>query len=165
MKTLIEQLRASFALDQGGRPGPLHEMEPARQFEESLRAMDHELRKARAHPVVPPDLHASVMRAVQTSRREAEPAVTVFWLWRLAATALVLAIGVGVFWLENRPAIHVAEGVPTTETPPSFAVAFDRGHELTQAAPRAVLKPLAGEMELLDRDFQNAMSFLAANMP
>ena len=80
-------------------------------------------------------------------------------------TALVLAVGAGVFWSVNPPARNVGAGLPTAETSPSLAAAFDRGHELTQAAPEAVLGPLAGEMELLNRDFQKAMSFLAANMP
>lgn len=164
MKTFFEKLKASFALDRGGNATPPGETKEVRQFEASLRAMDHDLRASRAPGVVPTDLHAAVMRAVQQSRRETEPGVPVFWWWRLAATALVLAVGLGGVWFGPRPATPVADGLPE-EMPPSFAVAFDRGHELTQAAPKAVLAPLAGEMDLLNRDIQNAVNFLAANVP
>lgn len=165
MKTLIEKLRASFAWDRGDKLRKPCETPAAQQFEESLRALDHELRESRVNAIVPSGLHASVMRAVQTAGRETEPAAKLVGWRPLAATALVLAVGIGGFWSVNRPTSEVAHGLPAVETPPSFAVAFDRGHELTQAAPRAVLEPLSGEMELLNRDFQNAVKFLAANMP
>lgn len=165
MNTLFEKLRASFALDRGGKPRNSCETDAARRFEESVCALDHELRESRTNADVPNGLHASIMRAVQKSSVETEPAANEFWLRRLATIALVLTIGVGVFWSVNRPSINGVDGLLSAEAPPSFAVAFDRGHELTQAAPKAVLGPLSGEMELLNRDFQNAMNFLAANMP
>jgi anti-sigma factor RsiW len=163
MKTLFDKLKASLDLDRGGKLQK--PCKTAERLKESLRAMDHELRQSRTNTFVPTGLHTSIMRAVQKSRRESEPAPPGLLWRRLAATALVLAVGAGLFWSVNRPARNVEAGSPIVETAPSFAAAFDRGHELTQAVPEAVLGPLAGEMELLNRDFQKAMSFLAANMP
>lgn len=165
MKTLFKKFRASSALDRGAKPRKQCESLEARRFEESLRAMDLKLRESRAAKNVPPGLHDSVMRAVRTSSTESEPAPTAFLLRRLAVAALVLAVMGGVFWSLNRVPAKMADAASSTKAPPSFAAAFEQGHELTQAAPKAVLGPLSGEWELLNVDFQNAINFVAASVP
>jgi len=165
MKTLFKKFDASNALDRGDTPRKPGEPGEVRRFEESLHAMDCHLRESCADDDVPPGLHASVMRAVRTLNMESEPAPSTFLARRLAVAALVLAVGVGVFWSLNQVNVGVTDGASSTSTPPSFAAAFEQGHELTQAAPNAVLGPLSGEWELLNGDFQNALNFVAASVP
>lgn len=85
--------------------------------------------------------------------------------WRLAGTAALVAAGATLFWMTSQSPYKVAEAPPPTETSLSFAVVFDQSHALTQAAPKVMLEPLSGEMELLDHDFRAAVTFLADSMP
>lgn len=160
MKTWFKKFRASVRLDRGKAPRESAETGEVRRFEDLLRTMDRELRSIRADEAAPAGLHAAIMRAVATAGREEASSATGLWLRRIAAGAFVLAAGCVVFWFVNRPAPN-----GNLESPPSFAAAFERGQELTQAAPQAVLEPLAGEMELLHRDLQHAVTFLADSMP
>ena len=165
MKTLFNKFRASVELDRGGKPeaaGPSGEVGP---FAESLQAMDGNLRMSRGGTAIPPGLHTSIMRAVRTSGRERGPAEVV-WLFRpIAVAVLMLMIGFGAVWFANRAPVKVADVPAIAEARPSFAAAFEQGRELTQTAPGTVLGPLSGEMDLLNRDLQNALNFVAANVP
>lgn len=164
MRTLFEKFRASTALDRGEQPETSSKNQEVQRFANALREMGRELRESREKRAVPRGLHGSVMRAVRQSRPERAPAVSLRWLRPALATGLVLAGGLGVFMLASRPASDRLGGEPLAETP-SLGVAFEHGHEMTQAVPKTVLGPLAGEMELLDGDIRNAVNFLVASVP
>jgi len=161
MKMLFKKFRASTALDETG--GARQHCDPvkAHRFEESLCEMDRNLRKSREGVELPPGLHASIMRAVGKSGEESELLLTALLWRRVAVAALVLAVGAMVVWSVNRPTTKVDLRV----SPPSLTAAIEQGQQLTQAAPNAVLGPLSGEMDLLNRDLQNAMNFVAASVP
>lgn len=165
MKTLLEKFRASLALDRGGKQLPVSGSAEAERFEDSLRAMKGDLRKAAASGAVPDNLHTSVMRAVRCADSENVSAMKISLAWRVALGLFLVIAGVGVFWSVNRHDGNATTGLPATELAPSFAAALDQGHTLAQSAPQVALEPLAGEMELLNRDFQNAVTFLAASLP
>lgn len=165
MKTLFEKFKVSNALDQGGESSADCEMGEAGRFEQSLSLIDCDLRASRAGNDVPPNLHATVMRAVRVAGVEEEPVQAVVLWRRLAAVGLVLVVGAAALWLVNRPSVNEAGGMSSTMPSASFTTALQQGHELTQAAPGTVLGPLSGELDLLNRDVQNALNFVAASVP
>ena len=51
------------------------------------------------------------------------------------------------------------------EVQPLIALTLDQGRELTQNVPDVAFAPLVGEMKLLNRDVQSAVSLVVATMP
>jgi hypothetical protein len=69
-----------------------------------------------------------------------------------------MLVACGLWWRSNR----------SSQESPSLtiaATALEQGHDIAQKSPEVVLAPLAQEMSNLDRDFQNAVAFLAASIP
>lgn len=165
MKTFLEKFKASLALDRGGKFSSASRSAEAQRFAESLRVMDGDLRKASESEAPPENLHASVMRALRRADTEIVSSTRTALAWRVALGLFVLVAGMEVFWLLNQNGAKATAGLPANEIAPLVAAAIDQGRTLAQAAPQVALEPLAGEMELLNRDFQNAVTFLAASMP
>ena len=165
MKTLLKKFQASTALDRGGKPGQPAENQEVQRFAHALREMKRDFRESREQRAVPQGLHASVMRAVRQSRQKSEPVGFLRLTRPLAGVGLVLAVGLGVFMLASRPSTNKFNVAALAAVAPSLGAAFDQGRELTQAAPKTVLGPLSGEMELLDGDIRNAVNFLVASVP
>ena len=163
MKTWLAKFKISSALDDNN-PGRkrLNGLEVAseeiRRFDHAARSLDRRLESGPPEQPLPPDLHASVMRAVRhaagKSERQFAP-VIVRWL---PAPALALLVVAGVWWGLNRTA---EQPQPLT----TAGAALTRSHELTRQAPAAVLAPLSKEMESLHRDFRKAVEFLVASVP
>jgi len=160
MKTFFRKLKASLALDRGSKNQP----GAARSCEESFQAMDRDLRKARTREDLPPNLHGGIMRAVRNSTVESEPSlVAVFWP-RVAVMALVLVVGGAAYWSLNRKPAQ-GEVASSTEASSPLVAAIEQGHALTQTAPGAALRPLSGELQLLNDDLQKAMNVIVASVP
>lgn len=159
MKTLFKKFKASMALDRDGQSA-----RHGQAGEDSLRALDGRLRSPRSGEDVPSELHGSIMRAVRTPTQEREPALVVVFRPRFAAAALVLAVGVGVFWSLNRAPVNVTEAISSAEAP-SLVAAIEQGHALTQGAPEAVIEPLSGELEKFNDDVRKAVDFVVASVP
>jgi hypothetical protein len=163
MRTWLAKFRISTALDTGeltrgkrtrGRSAPAE----INRSEESMHLLDRRLKAARPTAPVPAALHASVMRAVRAAavaqeRRRAP------WVFRwLPAPALAVLVVLGLWRSLDR----------STQESPSLAAAataLAQSHEIAQKAPDEVMAPLAQEMNNLNRDFQNAVEFLAASVP
>src|SRR5688572_22242527 len=163
MKTWLTKFRISNALnDTNGSQAQVassgRQSEQARQFEETMRALDLGLKAAQPVQAVPAELHDSVMRAVRGASRDRERQSSPKVLRWLPAPALALLFVGGIWWTMNRPK---QESQPLE----TAVAALQRSHELTQQAPVAVLAPLSKEMEFLNRDLRNAVEFLVASVP
>ncbi len=166
MKVLFNKFKASTRFDQEAKSGRNSRHEELQQFEKSLLEMDRELSAFRSNAALPKNLHSSIMTAIRASDTEVEASATgLFWL-KLAGASLAFAAVVGLlFWLTDQSSLKDKASLPPPVIAASLASGFDEGHELTQVAPKAALEPLSGEMELLERDFRNAVTFLVASMP
>jgi hypothetical protein len=131
-----------------------------------MRALDGRLRTARSGESVPPTLHASIMRAVRTPRSQRLSLREHVLRW-LPVPALALLLVTGVWWASSRAGREaVTSDLAILSRPlPGVGSAWDEGRELTQTATFAVMAPLSGEMELLNRDLQRAVAFLADSLP
>ena len=163
MRTWLAKFRTSLALDssvprrekltraQNRRDDITHE-------EDSLLALDQRLKATRPTTPVPAALHASLMCSVRAAAEAQERQRAPGILRWLPAPALALLVACGLWWSLNR----------SPQDSPSLtfaATALEQGHEIAQKSPEVVLAPLAQEMDNLNRDFQNAVAFLAASMP
>ena len=163
MRTWLAKFRVSTALDSSapGReelPRTRVDCDDVRRCKESLHSLDRRFKNARPEKPVPAALHASVMRAVrdaaESQERERAPSI-MRWL---PAPALAMLVVIGLWRLMSRPPYE----------PPSLpdaAAALEQSHQIAQKAPDAMLAPLTQEMNNLNRDFQNAVEFLAASVP
>lgn len=166
MKALFQKFRASTRFDQEFKPSRNSRHEDIQRFEKSLLVMDHELSASRSNTPLPTNLHSTIMRAVRASDRQDEMVAPGFFWRQFAGGSLALAVVVGLlFWLTDQSSLKDKATLPPPVIAASIASGFNEGHELTQVAPRAALQPLSGEMELLGRDFRNAVTFLVASMP
>jgi len=164
MRTWLAEFRISMALDAGEprrrklRCGKSASDEINRSVE-SLYSVDHRLKAAQPTKPVPAALHASVMRAVRAAAAESqEPQRTPSILRRLPAPGLAMLVLCGLWWSLNQPR-HEPPSLPDAAT------ALEQSHQIAQMAPDGVLAPLTQEMNNLNRDFQNAVEFLAASVP
>ena len=134
------------------------------RFEASLQSLDCRLKSAPVPESVPAGLHSATMRALRTSTKQEEPSVWNQWRW-LTAPAAALLIGVAIWKFSSQP--PVGTNVPKAQ-PQSLAAAtaaLDQGRELTQKAPALALAPLSTELDLLNRDLENALNFVMASVP
>lgn len=163
MKTWLAKFRISMELD-SDTPQPEKlpcaesEREDIRRCEESMQSLDRSLKVVQPTQPIPTALHASVMRAVRAVAKPQERQFAPPVLHWLPAPALALLAVFGLWWFLNRPP-HEPQSLRAA------TAALEQSHEMTQKAPAAVLAPLAQEMNNLNRDFQNAVEFLAASVP
>ncbi len=166
MKALFKKLKASTRFDLEGKSRRDCEADDVQQFEKSLLEMDRELSASRSNASLPTHLHSSIMRAVRASDKQVEVDEAEIFRPKLAGASIAFAVVVGLlFWVTDQPSLKDKAAPLSPVIAASIASGLNEGHELTQVAPRAALEPLSGEMELLGRDFRNAVTFLVASMP
>ncbi|NOS71621.1 MAG: hypothetical protein HOP33_17060 [Verrucomicrobia bacterium] len=166
MKALFKKFKASTGFDRGFKPRKDCEEDDMQRFEKSLLEMDRELRASRSNTLLPTNLHSSIMTAVRASDRQDEVVAPGFFWRQFAGVSLAFVAIIGLFfWLTDQSSLKDK----ATQFPPvitaSITSGLNEGHELAEVAPKAALEPLSSEMELLGRDFRNAVTFLVASMP
>ena len=166
MRALFKKFKASARFDLKVNLRKDCKADDVQRFEKSLLAMDRELSSSRSNTPLPTNLHSSIMRAVRASDPQGEANVAGLFWPKLAGASFAFAAVVGLlFWLTDQSSLKDKASLPPPVIAASLASGFYEGHELTQVAPKAALEPLSGEMELLERDFRNAVTFLVASMP
>ncbi|MDB6059438.1 MAG: hypothetical protein JWO95_3282 [Verrucomicrobiales bacterium] len=128
-------------------------------FESATSAMERRLMSAARRPKAPPQLHSSIMRAVRTSRCEAESTrARVRWTWEIPAAAAAIIV---VLVLNFFPATtDVTQPSAPIVTAPTFSVA-----SIAQQNVAEPLSPLLRERDDLTRDLQQTAEFLTATIP
>ena len=117
------------------------------------------LRRSVPQTGMPPGLHGSIMRAVQTSGPPlpAERKASLgSWVPVLAVVALI-----GTVW-----AWHL--GLRPAPTPSAFeraGTALATSREMARAVPATALAPLNEEWRRLNQDLDNTAQFLLASLP
>jgi hypothetical protein len=166
MKALFKKFKASTRFDQEAKSGRNSRHEELQRFEKSLLKMDRELSASRSNTSLPTHLHSSIMGAVRASDRQDEMVASGFFWRQFAGVSLAFVAIIGLlFWLTDHSSLKDKAAPLSPVIAASIASGLNEGHELTHVAPRAALEPLSGEMELLGRDFRNAVTFLVASMP
>lgn len=163
MKTWLAKFRISMELD-SDTPQPEKlpcaesEREDIRRCEESMQSLDRSLKVVQPTQPIPTALHASVMRAVRAVAKPQERQSASWVLRWLPAPLVAVLLVIGLWWTWS-------QSLPESPSLAAATAALEQSHEMTQKAPAAVLAPLAQEMNNLNRDFQNAVEFLAASVP
>lgn len=160
MKTFLTKLKSSLRLDRARSQSPVERV----HMDEHFSSLDRRLREGQPADPMTPDLHASIMQAVRGADREQRrPAQPRVWRWATASVA-VLVVGLAVWWSASRPAGTVEQALQI-DVQPMIIGALGQGREFTEKAPDVALSPLVGEMELLNRDVQSAVSLVVATVP
>lgn len=163
MKLWLTKYRIASALDAGKplSPGLRQKIDSSpeiRSFFESASALRQKL-KSPPRGSDPAALHTSIMRAIKTAARPAEPlrrAPRLAWLpVPLAAGVIAVAI-----WLSVREPVSAPDNVLE-----KAAVALHTGQELAQRLPSTVTAPLDQELLQLDTDIAQTTEFLMASVP
>jgi hypothetical protein len=167
MTSWLTKLRISAALDADSKqPASLRRKISAsaqlRGFEADLTALDRTLRQNPPRPQAPPGLHRLIMQAVRAAEGSAAaPRGLAILRWVAAPAVAMLAMA--VVWLALRsPARPPAQGSQSLD---AAATALEMGGQLPQTVPAAVVAPLSGELEKLNRDLDNTAQFLLASLP
>ncbi len=123
-----------------------------------LNCLDAELRRTRPATPMPADLHDSIMTAVRMgAKRSAVAAGPARLIWFLVP-ALIVVIGLGLWWIPTRPSGR-AEWLATAPA------TLEHTGKLPHQATAAMLSPLSRELESLNEDFQKAMNHFLASIP
>jgi hypothetical protein len=165
MKSWITRFRISNCMDsEKAIPRELQrEMETCddlRAFAIQSRQLGEELRACVPEPEAS-GLHESIMRAVRES--SLQPTIDPGWKsprWAAAgAFAGVLIFAIIVWGLHNH-----SSGPGGTVTLDATS-AIEIGAQAAQAAPEALISPLAVELDRVERDLANTAQFLLSSVP
>ena len=160
MKTFLTKLKSSLRLDRARSQSPVERL----RVDDSFALLDRRLRELQPADPITQDLHSSIMQAVRVvDRVQHRPAHPWVWRWAMASVA-VLVMGIGAWWSRPRPAGTVEQALQI-DVQPMIVGALGQGREFTEKAPDVALSPLVGEMELLNRDVQSAVSLVVATVP
>ena len=170
MKTWLLRFRISAARDaRTALPENLRrkiERAPElKQEQENVDALERALRESRSDPVAPAFLHASIMRAVQSSQSGPNQAVSpraARWLL-IPGLALILALVIlALHWELRRPEVS---SLPLDKALSSPAAALRLGDSMASTIPLVSVAPLADELARVNLDVTNAANYLIASMP
>jgi hypothetical protein len=167
MKLWFAKARISAALDAGKRPSAwlrrrVSNSEELRGFEQDLMALDRALRQPAPEPEVPASLHRSIMQAVQAADRPVRAGRQLLWLRWAPLPALAAIVLLAVWWGLHSP---VRQSAPDTQSLAAATAALEMSGQLARAVPSAMVAPLSGELERLNRDLDNTAQFLLASLP
>ncbi len=165
MKTWFAKLRISTAIDSGkSLPPPLQrqiaQSEVLKRFHQDVRRLDQTLRDT-GSPIgeAPANLHASIMSAVRHQATASHSKSVLSMLRWLPAPALAVLLIWAIVHL-----FHTASD-PGAETFASTISSLNRGMEMAQTTPQDFMAPLSDELQRLNRDVEEAKSFLMASLP
>ena len=167
MKSWFGKVRISAALDAGKRPSPRLQWKVSnsaelRDFEQEMMALDRALRQPAPKPEVPASFHRSIMQAVQAADSPVRAGGHRTLLRWVPISALAAIILLAVWWAVPRPARQPA---PDTQSLAAATTALEMSAQLAHAVPSAMVAPLSGELERLNRDLDNTAQFLLASLP
>ena len=167
MKLWFAKARISAALDAGERPSAglrwrVSNSEELRGFEQDMMALDRALRQPAPKPEVPASLHRSIMQAVQAADRPVRAGRQLLWLRWAPVPALAAIVLLAVWWVLHSP---VRQPAPDTQSLAAATAALEMSGQLARAVPSAMVAPLSGELERLNRDLDKTAQFLLASLP
>ena len=139
------------------------------KFQNSEDALETALRESAPKSEFPDALHGSIIGAIHMARRHrhhhlarmhfVRRILATHWLRAPALASLVLA---GVWFVAHRGPQKVSSTAgPLAE----FSTAFAASRELVDAAPSEAVRPLADELNNVNRDLDRTAKFLLANLP
>lgn len=131
-------------------------MKPNPPFNSQLEA---ELRQTRPVAHLPSDLHSSILGAVRSAAKSAQPQPALLPVGRWVVAVMFAALLVFcAWWGLVRPG--------TADHPFRDAgLALQGTQNIPEQASAAMLAPLSQELDFLNRDFRSAMDFLVASLP
>jgi len=142
---------------------------PFAKLPKSDDALETALRGSPPRNEFPPQLHDSIMRAVQPAQRAESTEVSGIGIFRrFIMVAWIPVTGFGglvllavLLSIHNRP-------VATTQNPqplPEVSQAFAAGQELIDSLPSVAVGPLSDELDKVNRDLDRTAEFLLATLP
>ena len=169
MTTWIRKFRLSAALDRSPSPGhrssrppdlaavPISLQPAAEEIASAHALLQAHSQGATGRPVY---FHGSIMHAVRAAARAAGRAALARRKWT-PAFALAVLVAAGLLWatLHDPP--------PQTAPGPleSASAALTFAHDLANAAPATIARPMSDEWERVNRDIERTAEFLLSSLP